>query len=252
MRRAWAWPRLASPSPPAPRRFLPALLVPALLLPAAAPLAQQRLPSVERPSNAYPPPRPPPMRDPVLEGNPPQGNPPPGTILEGGPPQDDMPIIPAPPEDPVTATPLPPPDQGTRPGEQTEDAPDMVPNPLQDPTARPAPGPRRPLPAQGQAQRGGWVAMNTATLQALDKVNARGETIVVKVGETARFGSLEIAVRGCFVRTADRPADATALLVIRDQRLEAPAFTGWMVRSAPYMSMLAHPIYDVRIVGCAA
>ncbi len=93
--------------------------------------------------------------------------------------------------------------------------------------------------------------MGTATLQALDKINARGETLVVKVGDTGQFGSLNIAVRGCFVRSPDRPNDATALLVIRDQRSDAPAFTGWMVRSAPYMSMLAHPIYDVRVAGCS-
>ena len=93
--------------------------------------------------------------------------------------------------------------------------------------------------------------MGTATLQALDKVNARGDTLVVKVGDTARFGSLNIAVRGCFVRTPDRPADATAFLVIRDQHADSPAFSGWMVRSAPYMSMLAHPMYDVRVAGCS-
>ncbi len=88
-------------------------------------------------------------------------------------------------------------------------------------------------------------------MQALDKVNARSETLVVKVGDIGHFGSLDIAVRGCFVRAADRPADATALLVIRDQRAETPSFSGWMVRSAPYMSMMAHPIYDVRIAGCS-
>ncbi len=172
-----------------------------------------------------------------------------GSVLERGPPVDQgITVIPAPPDEGVTAAPLPPPDQG----EQAESAPDMVPNPLQDPNVRPVPGARRvPPPPPGQAQRGGWVQMGTATLQALDKVNARGGTLVVKVGETGKFGTLEITVRGCFVRAADRPADATALLAVRDQRAEAPVFTGWVVRSAPYMSMMAHPVYDVRIAGCA-
>jgi hypothetical protein len=93
--------------------------------------------------------------------------------------------------------------------------------------------------------------MGSATLQALDKVNAVEKTLVLKVGDTARFASLDIAVRGCFVRPSDKPADATAFLVIRDQRSDTPAFTGWMVRSAPYMSMMAHPLYDVRIAGCS-
>ena len=92
--------------------------------------------------------------------------------------------------------------------------------------------------------------MGTATLQALDKVNAIQKTLVVKVGDTGHFDSLDIAVRGCFVRASDVPADATAYLVIHDERPDAPGFSGWMVRSAPYMSMLAHPIYDIRVAGC--
>ena len=164
------------------------------------------------------------------------------------PPEEDPAEAPKPPEEGVTAVPLPPPDSGV----QTESAPEMVPNPLQDPNVRPVPGARPPPRQLGQPQRGGWIAMGTATLQALDKINARGQTLTVKVGEAGRFGSLEIAVKGCFVRAPDRPADATALLAVRDQRANAAVFNGWIVRSAPYMSMMAHPIYDIRVVGCAS
>jgi len=153
------------------------------------------------------------------------------------------------PDNSVTVTPLPPPDQDM-PVDNSTDNQQLVPNPLDNPGASPVPGTKQAQP-QGQPVRGGWVQMGTATLQALDKVNARAGILVVKVGDTGHFGSLDIAVRGCFVRSADRPADATAFLVIRDQRADAPAFTGWMVRSAPYMSMLAHPIYDVRVTGCS-
>ena len=171
-----------------------------------------------------------------------------GPVLREAPPPDAS-LVPMPPDDAVTASPLPPLDPSARPEERSQ--PEMVPNPLTDPATQPAPGTRRQAQPQGQPQRGGWVQMGTATLQALDKVNARGETLVVKVGDIGHFGSLDIAVRGCFVRTPDRPADATAMLVIRDQRAEVPPFTGWMVRSAPYMSMLSHPMYDVRVAGCA-
>jgi hypothetical protein len=160
-------------------------------------------------------------------------------------------LPPPPPDDGITAAPLPPPDQEMQPDDTTE-APqqDTVPNPLQDPNSAPPPGADKQTQQQGQPQRGGWVQMGTATLQALDKVNARGNTLVVKVGDTGHFESLDIAVRGCFVRSADRPSDATAFLVIRDKRADEASFSGWMVRSAPYMSMLAHPIYDVRVAGC--
>jgi len=160
------------------------------------------------------------------------------------PPADTAPQVP--PDNSVTATPLPPlsPDSA-------EPSQDMVPNPLDNPTTPSPPGTGKPTQAKGQPVRGGWVQMGSATLQMLDKVNAIQKTLVVKVGDTGHFDSLDVAVRGCFVRPPDVPADATAFLVVRDQRGDAPSFTGWMVRSAPYMSMLAHPIYDIRVNGCS-
>lgn len=169
-----------------------------------------------------------------------------GAVLRENVP-DEPAVMVAPPDDTVTAAPLPPPDQDMKP-DDTEPA--MVPNPLDEPNASPGASARQAQP-QGQPQRGGWVQMGTATLQALDKVNARGDLLVLKVGDSGHFGSLIISVRGCFVRTPDRPSDATAFLVIRDQHPDAPGFSGWMVRSAPYLSMLAHPIYDVRVAGCS-
>jgi hypothetical protein len=170
-----------------------------------------------------------------------------GSVLRENVPDQPVPAAPAP-DDTVTAAPLAPPDQDMKADDTQQE---MVPNPLDNPDAGQTSGAGKQAPQQGQAQRGGWVQMGTATLQALDKVNARGDTLTIKVGDAGHFGSLDIYVRGCFVRTTDRPADATAFLVIRDQRADAPGFSGWMVRSAPYMSMLAHPIYDVRVAGCS-
>jgi hypothetical protein len=169
-----------------------------------------------------------------------------GSVLRENVPDEPAVMVP-PPDDTVTSAPLAPPDQDMKP-DVTEPA--MVPNPLDAPNASPGAAGKQAQP-QGQPQRGGWVQMGTATLQTLDKVNARGDLLVLKVGDSGHFGSLIISVRGCFVRTPDRPTDATAFLVIRDQHPDAPGFSGWMVRSAPYLSMLAHPIYDVRVAGCS-
>ncbi len=173
-----------------------------------------------------------------------------GPVLRETPPPDQPGVINPPPDDSVTAAPLAPPDQSMAPDDSASLPQQMVPNPLDDQNVVPVPGAGKPAPSRGQAQRGGWTQMGTATLQALDKVNARGDTLVVKVGDVGHFGSLDIAVRGCFARPPDVPADATAYLVIRDQHADTPAFSGWMVRSAPYMSMLANPIYDVRVTSC--
>jgi hypothetical protein len=175
-----------------------------------------------------------------------------GPVLRETPPLEQPGVINMPPDDTVTAAPLPPPDQSMPPEDPANAQQQLVPNPLDDQNVIKMPGAgKEAAQPRGQPQRGGWIQMGTATLQALDKVNARGNTLVVKVGDVGHFGSLDIAVRGCFARPPDVPADATAYLVIRDEHADRPAFSGWMVRSAPYMSMLANPIYDVRVTSCA-
>ena len=128
---------------------------------------------------------------------------------------------------------------------QAEDP--IVAQPLTPPDA-PAAAPTSPVPAQVPATP--WLPKDTALLQALDKVNARSQLLTVKVGQSANFGSLTIAVKACDVRPPDMPADATAFLTITDTNPKAPGFSGWMLKATPSVSMLAHPIYDVRVVGC--
>jgi hypothetical protein len=95
-----------------------------------------------------------------------------------------------------------------------------------------------------------WLPRGTAEVQALDKVNARNAVLSVKVGDTAKFGSLTIAVQACVVTPPDQPQDAAAFLVITDSHDGEPGFSGWMVADAPSASMLQNPIYDIRVTGC--
>jgi hypothetical protein len=97
-----------------------------------------------------------------------------------------------------------------------------------------------------------WQPAGSAVLQILDKVNAQSATITVKVGSTAQFGPLAIAARACNVTTGDEAANATAFLDITDSHPDSPGFHGWMLKSDPSVSMLQHPVYDVRVVGCGA
>lgn len=106
------------------------------------------------------------------------------------------------------------------------------------------------LPALAQQ---GWPTRNTARLQALDKVTARVTVIEVRVGETARFGTLAVNVRACHARPADEVPDAAVWMQITDSRAPAgtpPAFQGWMFANAPGVHMLEHPVYDIRVLDC--
>jgi hypothetical protein len=85
---------------------------------------------------------------------------------------------------------------------------------------------------------------------ALDKVSARATPLSGRVGQTVRYASLSIMVRACLVRPADQPMDAAAYLDIVDSHPDMPRFDGWMLVSAPAVSMLEHPVYDIRLTGC--
>ena len=104
-------------------------------------------------------------------------------------------------------------------------------------------------PAMAQS----WVPQRVARLQALDKVTARVTVVEARVGETARFGTLSITVRACHARTPDEVPDAAVWMQITDARAPAgapPAFQGWMFANAPGVSMLEHPVYDIRALEC--
>jgi len=96
-----------------------------------------------------------------------------------------------------------------------------------------------------------WLPATVAKLQTLDKVNAQATELTIKVGQSATFGSLTITVKACNVRPPDQPADAAVYLDVTDSHPDSPGFDGWILRDEPSVSMMEHPIYDLRVTGCA-
>lgn len=92
-----------------------------------------------------------------------------------------------------------------------------------------------------------------AELQGLDKVTARTRRFTVGVGESTKFGTLDITVVDCLVNTPDAPAESTAYLTIVDHKPGQPEqklFAGWMFASTPSLSALDDGVYDVRVLAC--
>ena len=92
-------------------------------------------------------------------------------------------------------------------------------------------------------------------LQALDKVTARVITLQAPVGETVRFGTLEIRAAVCEKRPPEETPDSAAFLAIVEQRAgQAPVevFRGWMFASSPGLSPMQHPVYDLWVVDCVS
>ncbi len=136
----------------------------------------------------------------------------------------------------ITATPLSPPDPQAEPPAEMTPAPPVI-------TGR-APG----FPNVWQPRR-------TATIQALDKVNARHALLTLAPGKPETFQSLTITLQSCVVRPPDQPADAAAYVTVTDSRGtdsrgDVTGFMGWLIRSSPATSMMQHPIYDLRVLGC--
>ena len=90
-------------------------------------------------------------------------------------------------------------------------------------------------------------------LQGLDKVTARVSTIEAPVGQTVRFGTLEIIARTCDKRPPEETPESAAFLDIWEMRRGEPAvslFRGWMFASSPALSAMEHPVYDVWVLDC--
>lgn len=93
----------------------------------------------------------------------------------------------------------------------------------------------------------------TAVLQGLDKVTARVTTLRVDLGETVRFGTLEIIARHCEKRPPEEPPESAAFLDVWEVRPGEAAiglFRGWMFASSPALNALEHPVYDVWVLDC--
>ena len=138
---------------------------------------------------------------------------------------------------PITATPL------LAPSVQQQQPPAVMQAPAQ---------PQEVTPSAPQPMQMRWLPQGSAQLQVLDKVNAQNSLLTVKVGQGAQFGSLNIQVQACDTHPPDQPQDSAAYLTITDSHADAPGFRGWMLANDPSLSMLEHPVYDVRVVGCKA
>ncbi len=104
------------------------------------------------------------------------------------------------------------------------------------------------LAAPVQAQQ--VTSANGAVLRALDKISGTAKDYEVLSGQVFRVGSLHVQLNECRFPSGNPSGDAFAGLQIKDAESENMLFSGWMIASAPALSALEHPRYDIWVIRC--
>ena len=89
-----------------------------------------------------------------------------------------------------------------------------------------------------------------AVLRWLDTLTGRTGDLELSRGQAANNGRLTIQLDACRYMADNPAAEAEAHLTILDSSREQPVFSGWMLASAPALSAMEHPRYDVWVLRC--
>ena len=97
-------------------------------------------------------------------------------------------------------------------------------------------------------------SVSSAKFIGLDKITAKTSEIIVNLGETKKFGPLEIKVLKCGKVKSENLDDKVAYLQVKDisknQDEKVFIFNGWTFSSDPSIAPFDHAIYDLQLVNC--
>ena len=97
---------------------------------------------------------------------------------------------------------------------------------------------------------------NFVNLIGLDKITAKTKNIKIKIGETAKFGLLEIKALKCGMSNSlnNDKKESVAYIQVKDisesQNEKVFIFNGWTFSSDPTIAPFDHAIYDLQLVNC--
>ena len=100
------------------------------------------------------------------------------------------------------------------------------------------------------AEEAEFALSDGADLRFLDKLTGETGDVNLGLGQSAKFGRLIVQLDECRYPTENPASDSEAHLTIVDEVTTAVLFNGWMLASAPALSALDHPRYDVWVLSC--
>lgn len=110
--------------------------------------------------------------------------------------------------------------------------------------------------AQSPSEADNSRLFNKATIQVLNKVNAKTEILEVDINEPVNIGSLKLIVHKCWQAPLEQRPESKMLVEIFDKDSSQKdaknkrIFYGWMFASSPSISGLEHPIHDITAINC--
>tara|TARA_Y100000741_G_C18242409_1_gene554153 strand:+ start:1250 stop:1756 length:507 start_codon:yes stop_codon:yes gene_type:complete len=97
---------------------------------------------------------------------------------------------------------------------------------------------------------------NSASVKliGLDKITAKTTEILINLGETKKFGPLEIKVLKCSKLDSNKFDNNVAYIQVKDltenENEKVFIFNGWTFSSDPTIAPFDHAIYDLQLVKC--
>ena len=95
---------------------------------------------------------------------------------------------------------------------------------------------------------------SSAKFIGLDKITAKTSDIIINLGETKKFGPLEIKVLKCSKLDSNKFDNNVAYIQVKDltenENEKVFIFNGWTFSSDPTIAPFDHAIYDLQLVKC--
>ncbi len=121
-------------------------------------------------------------------------------------------------------------------------------------------GPATAASGIAESEYGTPVKDRVATLGLLNKRNNLTQDLVLKSGESKRFGNVFVKLGTC-ERTApwERPKETGAFVQVFVEERESAEkplawrkiFSGWLFKNSPSLNVVEHPVYDVWVKDCS-
>ncbi len=111
-----------------------------------------------------------------------------------------------------------------------------------------------------ESKYGTPVKDRVATIGLLNKRNNLTQDLVMKSGESRRYGNVVVRVATCerSLPWESPPETGAFVQVFVEERVNADAalawrtvFSGWLFKNSPSLNIVEHPVYDVWVKDCA-